>query len=973
MVKAYLRYAEDAAWGVIVSSSGSILATHSGDAFISPALDAVHVRSLKTGALTATLRPEAAAGPTTAVPAEVTALELAPDGDTLAVGDADGSVRLWSLFVAAERVRLTGHRGGVRSLRFSGDGALLASGGNDTSVVLWDVVGEAGVCKLRGHRAAVTDLLLLDGGQSLASVSKDGVLKLWDVPSQHCVQTATAPSGELYTIDAHEARGRLLTGGAGGELLLWSLEHKQLIEAKATNGAMVTEKGASASAGVPAWVAPHVTLLGSFETPSGAHVVRVRFDSKQAFAAVQFADKNLLVLGVQDAGQLKRQQKRKLAKKRKHAEADDDAAGDDDADAEVSPLAAFQALASLRGAHKLHSFAFLPASTRVPAERQLIKGEARAAGKRPASLRLLVAQRNNLVGVWDCELKPRGACALVSSVGSMGHRQEPRCVALSSDERSVLTVADGEAKVWSVSSQQCLRSFACGYGLCATFVLSGRFVVVGNKAGTLQLFSMATGELVHEVGAHSAAVYGLALEPGAQGVLSASADKRLATWLPEAREDGTACLREDRVHELPDDALCCAYSADGKFVAAGLLDASVKVLFTDTFKLFLTLYGHKLPVLSLSVSSDGALLVSGSADKAVKIWGLDFGDCHRSLYAHGESVTCVQFVRGTHYFFSCGKDKLIKYWDADSFEQIHTLRAHTAEVWSLVISRKGDFVVSVGRDRAVRLWRRSEEQVFIEEEREAELEAAFEGGLERQQQTAEAEEEEAAALGLEGGAAEGTHAGRRTLESVKGAERVLEALRVLDDEDERRAEHALALQRWEEASARTSDAKSLSKQPVLVPNLLLLGLSPGDYLLKALSGVRTAELDQALMLLPFDAVRRLLTRLLPLVDSAPPIELMARCVLFLLRVHYKQVLANHSLLQLLHPLESKLRTRVTRERDMLGFNMAALGFLKQSIETSGSGRAFFDEQLRERASRQASSTAELRRQTASRQRGSRKR
>lgn len=65
-----------------------------------------------------------------------------------------------------------------------------------------------------------------------------------------------------------------------------------------------------------------------------------------------------------------------------------------------------------------------------------------------------------------------------------------------------------------------------------------------------------------------------------------------------------------------------------------MLDASIRVVFYDTFKQYLNLYGHKLPVLTASASSDGALLVSGGADKTVKIWGLDFGDCHRSLLAH---------------------------------------------------------------------------------------------------------------------------------------------------------------------------------------------------------------------------------------------------------------------------------------------------------------------------------------------------
>lgn len=131
-------------------------------------------------------------------------------------------------------------------------------------------------------------------------------------------------------------------------------------------------------------------------------------------------------------------------------------------------------------------------------------------------------------------------------------------------------------------------------------------------------------------------------------------------------------------------------------IAAGLLDCTIKVLYDDSLKFFLSLYGHKLPVLALDMSYDGRLLVSGSADKTVKIWGLDFGDCHRfvrrlknvccthyrvdemcflmcydvfsccrSLIAHEDSVTAVRFQPNTHYFFTGGKDGNIKYWDAD--------------------------------------------------------------------------------------------------------------------------------------------------------------------------------------------------------------------------------------------------------------------------------------------------------------------
>ena len=63
----------------------------------------------------------------------------------------------------------------------------------------------------------------------------------------------------------------------------------------------------------------------------------------------------------------------------------------------------------------------------------------------------------------------------------------------------------------------------------------------------------------------------------------------------------------------------------------------------DSFKFFLSLYGHKLPVLCMDISSDGALLVTGSIDKILKIWGLDFGDCHKSIFAHADR--CLIFKR----------------------------------------------------------------------------------------------------------------------------------------------------------------------------------------------------------------------------------------------------------------------------------------------------------------------------------------
>lgn len=90
------------------------------------------------------------------------------------------------------------------------------------------------------------------------------------------------------------------------------------------------------------------------------------------------------------------------------------------------------------------------------------------------------------------------------------------------------------------------------------------------------------------------------------------------------------CARKD----MKEEVLCAKYAPNGYHYAVSLLDSSIEINFSDSDKLFLQFYGHKLPVLSFDISSDNALLLSGSADKNLKIWGMDYGNCHKSIFAH---------------------------------------------------------------------------------------------------------------------------------------------------------------------------------------------------------------------------------------------------------------------------------------------------------------------------------------------------
>ena len=220
---------------------------------------------------------------------------------------------------------------------------------------------------------------------------------------------------------------------------------------------------------------------------------------------------------------------------------------------------------------------------------------------------------------------------------------------------------------------------------------------------------------------------------------------------------------------MTDDILSVRISQDGKLLAVALLDSTVKIFYTDSLKFFLSLYGHKLPVVSMDISSDGLLIATASSDKSIKIWGLDFGDCHASLRAHQDSVMGVQFIFGTHYLVSVSKDKTVKIWDIDSREMIQKLTGHFGEVWSLAIGKYGNFMLTGSHDRSIRKWNKTEEQFMLEEAKEEEMEEIYDQmDLDR--------------LDLSETGKEFATATLKTCETLKSGDKILQVLELAQEE-----------------------------------------------------------------------------------------------------------------------------------------------------------------------------------------------
>jgi WD40 repeat protein len=131
-----------------------------------------------------------------------------------------------------------------------------------------------------------------------------------------------------------------------------------------------------------------------------------------------------------------------------------------------------------------------------------------------------------------------------------------------------------------------------------------------------------------------------------------------------AKSDLNSILREHA-----DDVECIAFSPDGKFVATGGWDRTIRVFSIDsTIDWYGSLYGHDAAVTTLAFSRDSKKIVSGGNDFNTIIWELDsegYFNQKQSFRFGTMAVTSVVYGLSLKTIFSAGVDGKIISYDID--------------------------------------------------------------------------------------------------------------------------------------------------------------------------------------------------------------------------------------------------------------------------------------------------------------------
>jgi WD40 repeat protein len=472
-------------------------------------------------------------------------LALSPDGRTLVTGGKDGQTVRWDV-ATGKRMDSFPHGSPVRAIVFSRDGRTIITGTRDGTLHVWHPETRR-VSDLPPQGTEVSSLAVSPDGRTFASGTGGGVVRLWDLATLRQVGQTWKLVSAVRALAFRPGRRTLATGQADGTIRLWTLPRSKAIGLPLrTNGPvhgvafspdgtrLLTGSAGGAqwwdlSTGHPQGCPMHAERY----EPGGP--VRSR-DGRRTFDRVNLVE----ATAVSPDG------KRVATARWSGVE------GDPRGRAEVWDAATGERL------------------LQTPEQPYPLAGVAYS----PDGKRLLTWDpRPGTALLWDVATlrQPR---PLLRSLGVRIHR----AVFRSPDGGALLLgCADGTARWWSVARDEEIdpdQRPRHGYPITAVALDPDPRrprVVTGCYAGTVRLWDVPGGALLHDVRGNAGEVAALAFSPDGKTLLTASYDGTARFWDPESGQQLGPPLRHTGA------VLCAAFHPDGRRVATGTKDGMAQL------------------------------------------------------------------------------------------------------------------------------------------------------------------------------------------------------------------------------------------------------------------------------------------------------------------------------------------------------------------------------------------------------------
>jgi WD40 repeat protein/serine/threonine protein kinase len=578
-------------------------------------------------------------------------LAFSPDGQRLACGAFDGTVRVLDAATGEQISSLRGHTHETADVAFSPDGRRLAASYFDGTIKVWEVTSGREVFTCRGHTETVWQVAFSSDGTRLASVSWDRTVRLWDARTGQ-MRAVLDHSDWVWGVAFSPDGRQIVSGGQDKAVRLWEV---------ATGRLLRTFERSAPGVYSPVAFSPDGRRLATADGKGNVEV----WDAATGLLKHRFSGHRVGVWSITFSpnGQW-------LA-----------SAGTDQT-VRTWDVASGQQLLTLKG----HTM------------------EVCRVAFHPDGSWLASSSADGTVRAWPATIGQEAS--VPQSHGDMvgGLAYKP-----ADGARLASTAGDRTVTIWDVETGQVMGTLPYrllgppsplsipGEHVPVVYSPDGSRIAAGGPDGTIPVWDTRTEQLLRQPRLHSHGVSALAYSPDGSWIASsAGQDKTVLVW-----EAATGRI----VHELPghtEPITGLAFSPDGGRLASASMDKTVRLWDATTGKaLDPPLRGHESWVCGVAFSPDGTHLASAGNDDVVIVWEPATGRQVVKL-KHATTVFLAVFSPDGKRLASCSSD--IKIWEVATGLETLTLRGHTSEVTWLSFSPDGTRLASGGPDGNIRVW-----------------------------------------------------------------------------------------------------------------------------------------------------------------------------------------------------------------------------------------------------------------------------